>query len=79
MLPNAPVGEDMSDAGQGSDNLEEVERRVAEIQHRKRGRVRWSVGHHTAELALEALGVDRKIASKRPGKQRRRKRNKRLL
>jgi hypothetical protein len=72
----------MTDAGQHGDapeNLEEVERRLSEIQQRKRSRIRWSIGKHTAELAIEALGVQRKIASKRHGKQRRRKRNKRLL
>jgi hypothetical protein len=63
----------------GPDNVEEVQRRLAEIQRRKRGRIRWSIGRHTAELAIEALGVDRQITSKRNGKQRRRKRHKRLL
>jgi len=74
MRDDAEVG-----AEQRSDDLEEVHRRLAEIQARKRGRVRWGVGQHTAELALEALGINRKIASKKHGKQRRRKRNKRLL
>lgn len=69
----------MSDGEDSPEHLQEVQRRLAEIQQRKRGRVRWTVGQHTAELALDALGVDRKIASKRHGKQRRRKRRKRLL
>jgi hypothetical protein len=66
-------------AAQPPENLEEVQRRLAEIQSRKRGRVRWGIGRHTAELAIGALGVDRKISSKKNGKQRRRKRTKRLL
>ena len=64
----------MSDA---PDNLEEVQRRLNEIQSRKRGRIRWNVSRHTAEIALEAI-VPPKPAS-RSGKSRRRKRKKRLL
>lgn len=82
MLANGLAGEDgrtMSDVGEGPKNLEEVQRRLEAIQEQKRGRIRWSIGRHTAELALEALGVDRKAATRRHGKQRRRKRNKRLL
>jgi hypothetical protein len=78
-------GEDapMSD----SENIEEVRRRLEEIQQNKRGRMRWSVSRHTAELALVALdesprssasSVARERAAK-PGKARRRKRHKRLL
>ena len=74
------VSEDAdSGGGPGPDDLQEVQRRLAEIQQRKRGRIRWNIGRHTAELAIEALGVDRAIASRRNGKQRRRKRHKRLL
>ncbi|HEX4681655.1 MAG TPA: hypothetical protein VH277_03040 [Gemmatimonadaceae bacterium] len=65
--------------GAAPENLNEVQRRLAEIQSRKRGRIRWAIGRHTAELAIGALDVDRKIASTKNGKQRRRKRNKRLL
>lgn len=82
MLANPLAGEDgrtMSDAGEGPKNLEAVQRRLEAIQAEKRGRIRWNVGRHTAELALEALGVDRKIVTKRHGKQRRKKRKKRLL
>ena len=60
------------------EDLEEVRRRLQEIQSRKRGRIRWNVGRHTAELAIGAL--DQPAKSSRPtGKQRRRKRRKRLL
>lgn len=59
------------------DNLEEVQRRLAEIQRRKRGRIRWNVSRHTAEIAIEAIsGPSQKPRS---GKSRRRKRKKRLL
>jgi hypothetical protein len=66
----------MSD-GTGADDLDEVRRRVEEIQRRKRGRIQWRIGQHTAELAIEAL--ERPAKSLRNGKSRRRKRKKRLL
>jgi hypothetical protein len=59
------------------DNLEEVQRRLSEIQSRKRGRIRWSISRHTAEMAIDAI-VPPKVPS-RSGKSRRRKRRKRLL
>ncbi len=65
----------MSDA---PDDLAEVQRRVQEIQRRKRHHVRWNMSTDTAELALVALrprAEDRRSS----GKQRRRKRHKRLL
>jgi hypothetical protein len=69
-------GEDamVSDPG----DIEEVEKRVRQIQREKRGRVRWTASRHTAELALDAL-----VPAERPkrpsSKGRRRKRRKRLL
>ena len=60
------------------DDLAEVQRRVEEIQRRRRHRVRWQMSTHTAEQALVALkasGGERR----RSAKQRRRKRHKRLL
>jgi hypothetical protein len=62
---------------EGSDDLDDVRRRVEEIQRRKRGRITWGIGKHTAELAIEA--IERPPKPPRNGKQRRRKRNKRLL
>ena len=59
-------------------DLAAVKQRLAEIQGRKRGRIRWSVSKHTAELALGAL-VERPPRSSPSGKSRRRKRHKRLL
>jgi hypothetical protein len=61
-----------------AEELAEVQRRLAEIRLRKRGRIRWSVGARTAELAIDALGGGRR--QRRPtAKSRRRKRHKRLL
>lgn len=59
------------------DDLAAVKARLEEIQARKRGRIRWSISRHTAELALGALGD--KPSRGRTGKSRRRKRHKRLL
>jgi len=64
-------------------DLEEVQRRLDEIQRRKRGGIRWQISRQTAEHAIEAiegLGPDADRGP-RPGKskQRRRKRRKRLL
>ena len=61
-------------------DLEEVQRRLEEIQRRKRGGIRWQMSRHTAELAIEAI----EAAAPEPpphgnGKPRRRKRRKRLL
>lgn len=58
--------------------LAAVKQRLDEIQRRKRGRIRWSISKHTAELALGAL-VDRPPRSGPPAKSRHRKRHKRLL
>ncbi|MGH7618857.1 MAG: hypothetical protein ACREPM_16680 [Gemmatimonadaceae bacterium] len=60
-----------------SDDLDEVRRRVEDIQRRKRGRIKWAIGQHTAELAIEA--IERPAKPKKSGKPRRRKRRKRLL
>jgi hypothetical protein len=60
------------------EHLDEVERRLKEIQRRKRGRIRWNIGRHTAEMAIVALETAPK-SPPRSGKSRRRKRWKRLL
>ena len=62
-------------------DLEEVQRRLDEIQRRKRGGIRWKMSRNTAERAIVAI----EAAAPEPprhhgnGKQRRRKRRKRLL
>lgn len=70
------IGEE-TPMSEGSDDLDEVKRRVEEIQRHKRGRIQWGIGRHTAELAIEAIEASPKPP--RNGKQRRRKRKKRLL
>jgi len=59
--------------------LVEVQRRLEDIQSRRRDRVRWQLSRHTAELALRALSDGDRDAYRRSGKSRRRKRRKRLL
>jgi hypothetical protein len=60
------------------DDLEEVQRRLQDIQRSKRGRIRWKIGKHTAEMAIDA--IERPPRSERKnGKSRRRQRRKRLL
>jgi hypothetical protein len=56
----------------------EVAALVHAVQRKARGRIRWSVGKHTAEMALRALETPE---PRRPpsAKSRRRKRHKRLL
>lgn len=58
--------------------LEEVQRKLSEIQHRKRGRVRWQIGKHTAEMAIDAI-ESRETRAPKNSKSRRRKRSKRML
>lgn len=62
-------------------DLEDVRRRLEEIQSRKRGGIRWDISQHTAELAIEAIEAVKAgpRQTRRSGKSRRRKRNKRLL
>jgi hypothetical protein len=77
MWIDLPIGEEMP-MSESAGELEEVQQRLAEIQHRKRGRIRWHVGKHTAEMAIDA--IERSSRSDRKnGKRRRRKRRKRLL
>jgi hypothetical protein len=67
-------------------DLEEVQRRLDEIQSRKRGNIRWKMSRHTAELAIEAIAGPQPnesnasyAGSAGTSKRRRRKRRKRLL
>lgn len=76
MADDQSAGERPSAAAAPDDQVRE---RLTELARHKRGRVRWRMSKHTAELAIRALG-DQPAA--RPGgraKQRRRKRHKRLL
>ena len=77
MRANAWMGEDASMSDSPGD-LAEVQRRLKEIQSRKRSRIRWNMSTHTAEIAISAI-VPREDKPAKSGKQRRRKRHKRLL
>ncbi|MFL5612933.1 MAG: hypothetical protein ACJ796_04655 [Gemmatimonadaceae bacterium] len=58
----------------------EVAAVVQTVQRKHRGRIRWSIGRHTAELALSALGKKPHVSRhERSSKSRRRKRQKRML
>lgn len=58
----------------------EVAAVVENVQQLHRGRIHWSVGRHTAELALRALDAAPRVPRRsRSAKNRRRKRKKRLL
>ena len=58
----------------------EVAAVVQGVQRKHRGRIRWSLGRHTAELALRALESPPRAPRRPPSsKNRRRKRHKRLL
>jgi len=77
MRAEALLGEDVP-MNDPSENLAEVERRLKEIQRRKRSRIRWSVSTRTAEIAISAI-VSTEDRPRKSAKQRRRKRHKRLL
>ena len=57
----------------------EVAAVVEKVQRKHRGKIRWSVGEHTAELALKALDEPPRSEKRPSSKSRRRKRSKRLL
>lgn len=61
-----------------ADDLEEVQRRLQDIQRSKRGRIKWQIGKHTAEMALDAIEPPPK-SERKSGKSRRRQKRKRLL
>jgi hypothetical protein len=58
-------------------NTAEMAAKLRDIAARRRDRIRWSIGKHTAEMAIAALRGPR--AYRASGKCRRRKRSKRLL
>jgi len=58
----------------------EVAAVVKDVQRKHRGKIRWSLGRHTAELALRALdGPAHTVRRPSSSKSRRRKRHKLLL
>jgi len=58
---------------------DEIRLRLEEIRKAKRGRVRWQISHHTAEIAISAIAGHARVMYKTGSKSRRRKRHKRLL
>lgn len=68
---------DHDDLTPNTDEMQAMKGRIEDIQQRRRGRIRWQITKHTAELAIAAL---RDRTPYRPsGKCRRRKPAKRLL
>lgn len=60
-------------------HTDEIRARLEAIRAEKRGRIRWKLSHHTAEMAIHAIEGHVSV-SYRPGtKSRRRKKRKRLL
>jgi hypothetical protein len=57
----------------------EVAAVVQGVQRKHRGRIQWSVGRHTAEMALRAIGAPPHERPRPSSKSRRRKRFKRML
>jgi hypothetical protein len=60
-----------------TDEMRVMQGRILDIQERRRDRIPWHITKHTAELAIAALRE--KAPYRASGKNRRRKRNKRLL
>lgn len=58
---------------------DEIRARITAIQAEKRGRVRWKVSSHTAELAIRAIAGHVSVSYRAGSKSRRRKRHKRML
>jgi hypothetical protein len=54
----------------------EIRQGLAEVQRRRGARIRWSVGRHTAEMAIAAIQQPPRPGKARP---RRRRRHKRFL
>lgn len=57
----------------------EVRAQLEKIRRDQRGRVRWKLSRHTAEMALVAISDTPRRDYRRSAKSRRRKRYKRLL
>jgi hypothetical protein len=57
----------------------EFQARLEGIKRDKRARIRWSISHHTAEIAIRAIQGHVSVSYRPGSKSRRRKRHKRLL
>lgn len=75
---------DETESGTGGDpprrTTAEVAQVVQSVQRAHRGRIRWGIGRHTAELTLRAITGAPPVRHRSPSsKSRRRKKHKRLL
>jgi hypothetical protein len=62
------------------ESIDQVKGRLDEIKRRHRGRIRWRITKHTAEIAIRVIESDAQPSqTRKSGKSRRRKRKKRLL
>ena len=62
-----------------SGHTAEFQAKLEAIKREKRARIRWSLSHHTAELAIRAIQGHVTVTYRPGSKSRRRKRHKRLL
>jgi hypothetical protein len=62
-----------------SGHTAEFQAKLERIKREKRARIRWSISHHTAELAIRAIQGHVSVTYRPGSKSRRRKRHKRLL
>ena len=62
-----------------SGHTAEFQAKLEGIKREKRARIRWSITHHTAELAIRAIEGHISVTYRPGTKSRRRKRHKRLL
>lgn len=62
-----------------SGHTAELQAKLERIKREKRARIRWSITHHTAELAIRAIQGHVSLSYRPGSKSRRRKRHKRLL
>ncbi len=63
----------------GKGRTGEIRARLEAIRAEKRARVRWTISHHTAEVAIAAISGHARMMYRPGSKSRRRKRHKRLL
>ena len=62
-----------------SGHTAEFRARIEGIKRDKRARIRWTITHHTAEIAIRAIQGHVSVSYRPGSKSRRRKRHKRLL
>ena len=60
-------------------HTDEIRARLEAIKAEKRGRIRWKLSHHTAEMAIHAIAGHISLSYRPGAKSRRRKRHKRML